>query len=427
MKNNTSRRILHSFLIISFIISIIPYASALFGRRANTPEILTSFAKSTIIGEELRFSKDDFISKTTKSAELDGIIVCDLPDPQIGVLKYDGRDIQLGEALTVEGIDGIRFIPYSANAQTASFAVMPVFVNGGTSNTVTVNVNVLDEKNSAPTAENVNVITARNIAISGAFAAIDPEGGALSFNILDKPSLGNVEVCLDNPSKFMYIPFQNKTGKDSFTYVAVDSLGNTSNPATVNIRIEKPRFKLTYSDMMKSGAHYPAIVLAEKGVLKGETIGKDSFLYPKKPVTRSEFIAMTSALFNIDTTTHNVEALGFADELSTPAWAKPYISSAVKSGIITGGSRDGVMVLRPQEVLTRAEAAIIINNAMKLADVDVGFSERAAPAWAQQAAANVLNYNILSRISNGSLGLDCHVTREDAVEILYNTMLIIEK
>ena len=44
-------------------------------------------------------------------------------------------------------------------------------------------------------------------------------------------------------------PYENKTGKDSFTYVAVDPAGNVSPEAKVSIQIEKPDTKVTYADM----------------------------------------------------------------------------------------------------------------------------------------------------------------------------------
>ena len=49
----------------------------------------------------------------------------------------------------------------------------------------------------------------------------------------------------DGSSEFVYTPYENKTGKDSFTYVAVDAVGNSSDPATVKIKIEKPNTKVT--------------------------------------------------------------------------------------------------------------------------------------------------------------------------------------
>ena len=125
MNKSLTKRIIDTVLIFSFISALIPYASALFGKPAQ-PDILAMFAKTTTIGEELSFTRSDFEEMTTKGADLDGIIICDLPDPDIGVLKFEGRDLQQGEALTVEGIDDMRFIPFSGLSERASFSFMPV-------------------------------------------------------------------------------------------------------------------------------------------------------------------------------------------------------------------------------------------------------------------------------------------------------------
>ena len=59
----------------------------------------------------------------------------------------------------------------------------------------------------------------------------------------------------DGSAKFVYTPYENKTGKDSFTYVAIDSAGNTSSEAKVTIQINKPDTKVTYADMEGDPAH----------------------------------------------------------------------------------------------------------------------------------------------------------------------------
>lgn len=51
--------------------------------------------------------------------------------------------------------------------------------------------------------------------------------------------------------------------------MAVDAVGNSSDPATVKIKIEKPNTKVTYADMGRP-AHKAAIRLAEEGIFVGE-------------------------------------------------------------------------------------------------------------------------------------------------------------
>ena len=126
-------------------------------------------------------------------------------------------------------------------------------------------------------------------------------------------------------------PYENKTGKDSFTYVAVDAVGNSSDPATVKIKIEKPNTKVTYADMDGDPAHKAAIRLAEEGIFVGECMGGAYFFQPDAAVTRGEFVAMAMNAAGMEAL-EDVERTGFADDVSIPTWAKPYVSSALKAG-----------------------------------------------------------------------------------------------
>lgn len=141
-------------------------------------------------------------------------------------------------------------------------------------------------------AENLELTTYKNVAVTAQFSAVDPEGDLLTYHILNKPARGAVTMPEDGSSEFVYTPYENKTGKDSFTYVAVDAVGNSSDPATVKIKIEKPNTKVTYADMDGDPAHKAAIRLAEEGIFVGECMGGAYFFQPDTAVTRGEFVAM---------------------------------------------------------------------------------------------------------------------------------------
>ena len=86
----------------------------------------------------------------------------------------------------------------------------------------------------APVAENLDYETFRNVAITGALAAMDPEGDPVTFRITEMPYKGTVE--LGENGTFIYTPLHGKKGRDSFSYVAADPDGNVSSPAVVSIR-----------------------------------------------------------------------------------------------------------------------------------------------------------------------------------------------
>ena len=78
-----------------------------------------------------------------------------------------------------------------------------------------------------------------DVAISAELSGVDPEGEVLEFRITKRPARGAVTLAEEGSARFTYTPYENKTGRDHFTYVAVDPAGNTSHPAVVSIRIQK--------------------------------------------------------------------------------------------------------------------------------------------------------------------------------------------
>ena len=179
--------------------------------------------------------------------------------------------------------------------------------------------------------------------------------------------------------------------------MAVDAVGNSSDPATVKIKIEKPNTKVTYADMDGDPAHKAAIRLAEEGIFVGECMGGAYFFQPDAAVTRGEFVAMAMNAAGMEAL-EDVERTGFADDVSIPTWAKPYVSSALKAGLVQGSrSSDGQVVFQAEEPITAAEAAVLLDRALQVTDVSADtLAEEGIPTWAAQSAANLATCGVLS-------------------------------
>lgn len=279
-------------------------------------------------------------------------------------------------------------------------------------------------QNANPIAENLELSTFRNIAIHGNFKATDPDGDAITFELSDTPAKGTVST--EKDGSFIYSPNENKKGHDSFSYIAIDENGNISNKATVSINIEKQSTKITYADMGGNSAYYAALVLAETGILTGEKLGAEYFFRPESVVTRGEFVAMCLRLSDTEML-EGITRTGFSDDDSIPMWAKPYVSTALMTGIITGyKNSDGRLVFSAQEPITFCEAAVILNNLLEVTDVSFSgeADKMACPAWSYQAEVNLAACDIMP-----AMGTEClkTVTRADAAEILVAAMDILNE
>ena len=263
--------------------------------------------------------------------------------------------------------------------------------------------------NSAPVAENLSFETYRSVTFAGELKSVDPEGDEVSYSITQEPKKG--EMTLDGAS-FTYTPSDGKRGKDVFKYVAVDSCGNISNEATVTVSIKKQQTKVSYSDLEGSGTEYAAVYLAEKDVFTGERVGNEYLFFPDAPVSRGEFLAMCLSALGSDGLS-GVSETGFFDDGDIPLWQKPYVAAAVLGNIVTGSKdRDGRIVFSPNRAVTRAEAAVILNNALGVTNVSLPIDE-AVPTWASQAAANLKSVDVFS-VGDGRSDL----TRADAAKML---------
>jgi Bacterial Ig domain/Calcineurin-like phosphoesterase len=88
--------------------------------------------------------------------------------------------------------------------------------------------------NQPPTATSQSVSTAEDSATPITLAAVDPEGGPLTYVIVSGPSFGTL---IGSGPSLMYQPAANYSGTDSFTFRASDGQA-TSNLATVAIAIQ---------------------------------------------------------------------------------------------------------------------------------------------------------------------------------------------
>lgn len=276
--------------------------------------------------------------------------------------------------------------------------------------------------NGAPVAENLELTTYRGVAVSGRLSAIDPEGDPLAYTVTTEPRKGRINMTVDG--RFVYTPLEGKKGKDYFGFKACDSAGNYSQEATVIIKIEKQATTVSYADIKGRGVEYTALALAERDILVGERVGGSYVFEPRRQVSRGEFLAMCLKLTGAEVLS-GVTRTGFADDDDIPAWVKPYVSTALLKGVISGYSGNGTATFDATAAITFSEAAVVLSRVLELSDVASASRMPAGdvPAWAYQAAVNLSACRILSDVSSMS---DC-VTREDAAVMLMNAAAVLER
>ena len=272
-------------------------------------------------------------------------------------------------------------------------------------------------ENAAPIAEDLELKTYKGVAISSRFAAVDPEGDLVTFQVVDSPARGQVAMDENDPAAFTYTPYEGKKGKDTFTYVAIDAKGNSSKPATVKVSIQKQTTAVSYSDLAGDPAHYAALRLAEAGVYTGRKVGDLYCFDPDAAFTREEFLAMAMTAAG-KAPLSDVTLTGFYDDGDISAWAKGYVSAALVVGTVEGSRNHlGQTVFTPGSPITQAEAAVIIDRLLATGDVSgasSAFSAETAPAWAYQSVVNMEAVSVIS----SSTDLSKPLTRAQSAQML---------
>ena len=279
-------------------------------------------------------------------------------------------------------------------------------------------------ENAAPIAENLTLKTYKGVAIASRFAAVDPEGDLVTFQVVDSPARGQITLDENDPAAFWYTPYEGKKGKDSFTYVAIDANGNTSKPATVKITIEKQKTAIAYSDMGGNSSHYAALRLAEAGIYTGRQVGDLYCFDPDETFTREEFLAIAMTAADVAPLS-NVSLTGFYDDKDISVWAKGYVSAALIQGTVLGAPNEaGQVVFNAGDAVTCAQAAVIIDRLLAMGDVSVpsAFSSESIPAWAYQSVVNMEAVSVLP----SSTDLSQPLKRTEAAEMLSAMLDVLE-
>ncbi|MBE6563826.1 MAG: hypothetical protein E7655_00925 [Ruminococcaceae bacterium] len=380
--------------------------------------------KAGTVGHSIRFSAEDF-EKGMSLSKIKGIKILSLPSIFDGILRQDGKPVSQGDVLSAKELAELVFEPASDDALETTFDF--ALTNVGYGHTLTCKLCVLEKPNAAPVllSSNERVSTFENIALYGSLRASDPENDALSYSVCAYPKYGILELTDASTGTYRYTPNAGRTGSDSFTYMVTDRFGNTTETDRVRIKIEENESQTTFADMDGHWAHNAAIRLVAEDIMSCSSEDGESLFLPAGQVSRCEFLVMamkacgmTSAATCLDT--------GYDDNDRIPLSARSYVATATEAGFVRGIEENGQIVFAPDRAITRAEAAVILNNMLSLpvpAAAPVFADSSAVPAWAS-AAVNALSSNgLMNGMGSGCLAPSEHMTRAQCASLLEKVLL----
>lgn len=373
----------------------------------------------TVCTQEYALSAADFTPE--QCDELRGVYICQVPDASIATFQYGGRALRAGDVVTHDALDQLVLSPACADSQEAVLTYCPITGNHLGEETK-LTIQILPDTNEPPIANDSSFETYKNIANNGTLSAKDPEGGALTYTLVKEPKRGDVTLNADGT--FVYTPKKNKVGKDAFSFTVTDEDGNTSEKGTVSIRIKKPTDAATYADLTGNLEQFEALWLRESGLFSGSSVVGEACFSPDESMTRGQFLVMLMRLADIQPDDAQLTS-GFSDEADAPDWMRPYLTAALRRGLVTGvNSPDGLLFL-PEQALTRAEAAVMLQTVLGLATdptTTVFSSDETVPIWAS-ASMEALSEAGITLPTGESTGA---LTRLEAASLLYQASSLLE-
>ncbi|MBE6718121.1 MAG: S-layer homology domain-containing protein [Ruminococcaceae bacterium] len=380
--------------------------------------------KSGLTETSLYFSPDDF-EDFMQVDNLKSLTITSLPSEFEGKLYLGNVPVISNQKIFKSDVNKLHFKPASNEVKEATFR----FFGNGTSceTSIKCSLYLLSEINTAPTvSEDVSskekLTTLKNIMVYSTLHAEDAENDEIFFEITTEPTHGIVNFTNINTGSFTYTPAIDYVGKDKFEYVVYDTYGNRSEKAWVEIAVEKNSKDIFFSDMLRHEDHNFAVKAASYDIMTGKVVdGKYCFM-PNNTPTKAEFLCMALKAAGLDHKINN-GITGFDDDSDIPSSLKGYVNYAVSEGFITGTKTDKGVFFYPNSPITRAEAAVMINNIInaKSEKIELNFSDSSdIPSWAHEDVSILAALNIMNALSDGSYSPNSNITNAQAAKIFCN-------
>ena len=383
----------------------------------------TDLALSAMRGNDLVFSKDA-VERGMNLSEVRYLTVLSLPPVTDGELLLGSSRVAAGQTVSGAHLDQLSFHPAREDLVTSSFR----FAVNGAECGVTCSLWMLEEQNGVPTVAMAPVLslkqkTYKGVAVYGTLSGYDPDGDAMTFEIVSYPQNGSVELTDAKAGTYVYRPFADHIGSDAFSYVARDRYGNYSTSARVSLTVDRLGTSVTYADMKGSQDEAAALTVTEKAIMSGSQVGDSYYFYPERTVNRAEFLVMAMNAAGI-TGVPECEKTVFADDAEIPANMKGYVAAAYRLGYVTGSQKDGQLCFLPNDALTRAQAAVILDRITapgKAAVIPTFADKSEIPVWAADAIYSLSAVGILTPTGDRITPTDA-VTRAQAAQMLSSLM-----
>ena len=399
---------------IAIIMTIVIAATPIVSPALNVIAKNNTMIKSGLVYSDIYFSEHDF-KKCLGVNNIDFITVKELPDAIDGTLKLGTLNVTEGQTINREYLSSLRFVPNSNDVTDTEL----VFGYGNTE--IPCVLKLIEEVNYAPTflSDSDSVRTYRNVSCYGNVRASDPDGDITDLQVVSYPEHGTITVTDSLRGSYKYTPANGFIGEDEFVVVARDNYGNYSSIQTISVNVEKSG--VFFTDTAGHWCENAAICLYESGAAEVANYQDGMVFCPDDSVTREEFVTMTMKALGVTTLTDTNTS--FADNSSIDVKYRPFVATAQRMGYINGKDINGTACFDPKGNITKAEAAVVINNILGFEEgeyITTFADDRAIPTWAKSAVYALTNAGVFNGNGEGIIEPSAILSRAQTVQMLYN-------
>ena len=146
--------------------------------------------KSGLCGSDVRFCAADF-SDVLGVDSIGKAVITSLPDASAGKLMLGSLEVMKNQTVSAENLSALRFVPSDKSEKDCFFTVR---TGKDREYDLKCTVRITKDINRAPAAGSTSVATYKNIAVSGKMTAADPEGDALTYEVVSGTAKGLLVV-----------------------------------------------------------------------------------------------------------------------------------------------------------------------------------------------------------------------------------------
>ncbi|RKP47897.1 hypothetical protein D7Z26_22040 [Cohnella endophytica] len=229
------------------------------------------------------------------------------------------------------------------------------------------------------------------------------------------PSKITTAVVVESDGSVRHVPTQ-VTISDGRYHARINSLTNS-----VYALVYHP---VTFKDAERHWAKNSMNDMGSRMVVKGK---EDGLFHPEQAITRAEFISIVARGLGLRTTDTSVS---YAD-VTANAWYSGSVHAAHEYGLIKGDEKG---MFRPEALMTREQAMVIIAQAMKLTGIQKDGANATAgklqafkdgeqvSQWAKDAVSACLQAGIVSGRSAKELAPKANLTRAEVAVIVQHLL-----